>query len=560
MRPRIVTACVFSILLMTSFATPQEPRKASIEGVVGELGTGVPIPNARVILTRAEEAAPGPFTPPSLPATTTDREGKYALGGLEAATYRVTVAAEGFARQSKVHTLASGQALKDVRVNLTPTGTVTGHIRYSSGQPAAGVQVQLVSPVYGPDGERRLTSAGAGRTNDRGEYRVYWVTPGQYYVVAGSLDIFGSFQSIESGGLGGSPNEYQIRKYGVIFHPGVSDPNDAAFVTVQSGIELKLDLVVPQQVYRIRGRVVDTRTGRWPASAQVTLGGRRLIEGGAGSVMLWAIPAYNPADGTFEIREVPSGLYYLTVNLQEGRSRAGASRPLPLVVAGADVNDVLLTVEPYVSIPGKVTTDGTELSSIELSRVRVSLNLSAGGRRLRDTSYGAIGGVPGLNPDGTFTLKDVMAGEYMLSVVLLPPTDYIKQALYDGSDVLNGPLLVTSSGPGTLTIVLSSKGGQITGTVVDAKRLPARGVQAVLVPDDRRDRAELYKTAITDDAGRITLTGIAPGNYKLFAWEALEPYAYYDPKVIERFEQQGTPVHVTETSTVNVDVRVIPPQ
>src|SRR6266850_1326580 len=521
MRPRIVTACVFSILLMTSFATPQEPRKASIEGVVGELGTGVPIPNARVILTRAEEAAPGRFTPPSLPATTTDREGKYALGGLEAATYRVTVAAEGFARQSKVLTLASGQALKDVRVNLTPTGTVTGHIRYSSGQPAAGVQVQLVSPVYGPDGERRLTSAGAGRTNDRGEYRVYWVTPGQYYVVAGSLDIFGSFQS---------------------------------------GIELKLDLVVPQQVYRIRGRVGDTRTGRWPASAQVTLGGRRLIEGGAGSVMLWAIPAYNPADGTFEIREVPSGLYYLTVNLQEGRSRAGASRPLPLVVSGSDVNDVLLTVEPYVSIPGKVTTDGTELSSIELSRVRVSLNLSAGGRRLRDTSYGAIGGVPGLNPDGTFTLKDVMAGEYMLSVVLLPPTDYIKQALYDGSDVLNGPLLVTSSGPGTLTIVLSSKGGQITGTVVDAKRLPARGVQAVLVPDEHRDRAELYKTAMTDDAGRITLTGIAPGNYKLFAWEVLEPYAYYDPKVIERFEQQGTPVHVTETSTANVDVRVIPPQ
>jgi len=230
------------------------------------------------------------------------------------------------------------------------------------------------------------------------------------------------------------------------------------------------------------------------------------------------------------------------------------------VVSGSDVNDVLLSVEPYVSIPGKVTTDGTELSSIELSRVRVSLNLSAGGRRLRDTSYGAIGGVPGLNPDGTFTLKDVMAGEYMLSVVLLPPTDYIKQALYDGSDVLNGPLLVTSSGPGTLTIVLSSKGGQITGTVVDAKRLPARGVQAVLVPDEHRDRAELYKTAMTDDAGRITLTGIAPGNYKLFAWEALEPYAYYDPKVIERFEQQGTPVHVTETSTASVEVRMIPAQ
>jgi hypothetical protein len=37
-------------------------------------------------------------------------------------------------------------------------------------------------------------------------------------------------------------------------------------------------------------------------------------------------------------------------------------------------------------------------------------------------------------------------------------------------------------------------------------------------------------------------------------------YAYYDPKVIERFEQQGTPVHVTETSTASVEVRMIPAQ
>ncbi|HYR92403.1 MAG TPA: carboxypeptidase-like regulatory domain-containing protein [Terriglobia bacterium] len=556
---------------MSSFAIPQEPRKASIEGAVMDAATGMPIPNARVILTRAEEAAPGP-PQPSLPGTTTDWQGKYALAGLEPGAYRVAVAAEGYARQEygqsvlgrwqgqgTILSLAAGQVLKDVRVRLTPTGTVTGHIRNSTGQPAAGVQVLLVSPVYGPGGDLRLRSAGAGRTNDRGEYRVYWVTPGKYYVVSGSLDLFGSFQSIETGGLGGSPNEYQAGRYGVTFHPGVSDPSEAVFVTVQSGIELKLDLAVPQQLYRIRGRVVDTKTGRWPASAQVTLSGRRLIEGAAG-ILLRAVPVYNASDGTFEVRDVPSGLYYVNVNLQEGRSRAGSSRPLPLVVSTSDVNDVLLAVEPYVSIPGKVTIDGTELSALELSRVHVFLNLSAGGRRLTDTSYGAIGGVPLLNPDGTFTLNNVMAGEYRLTVLPLPNNYYTKEARYDGIDVLEDPLLVSSSAPGILTIVLSSKGGRITGTVVDAKRMPARGVQAVLVPDEHRDRSELYRTAIADDAGRITLTGIAPGNYKLFAWEALEQYAYYDPKVVESFAQQGTPVHVTETTTANVQVRMIPAQ
>src|SRR5439155_12347284 len=63
---------------------------------------------------------------------------------------------------------------------------------------------------------------------------------------------------------------------------------------------------------------------------------------------------------------------------------------------------------------------------------------------LTETSYGAIGGLPTTSPDGTFTLNNVMAGEYRLSL-LLQPGYYIKEARYNGSDVLNGPLLVSSS-------------------------------------------------------------------------------------------------------------------
>src|SRR5438309_1968584 len=95
------------------------------------------------------------------------------------------------------------------------------------------VDIETGQPIPGA----RLASAGAAKTNDRGEYRLYWITPGRYYVVAGSLDALGSsFQSVESGGLGGSPNEYQSTGYGVTFYPGVSDPFDAVFVTVRTGI------------------------------------------------------------------------------------------------------------------------------------------------------------------------------------------------------------------------------------------------------------------------------------------------------------------------------------
>jgi uncharacterized surface anchored protein len=532
------------LMLMTAFASPQGPAKASIEGIVVDAGTDQPIPDARVSLTRSQGAVPS--------VTTTNHQGQYVIGGLAAGVYRVSVAAEGYARQEYGHgqtlTLSAGQPLKDIRVRMTATGTVTGYIRDSAGQPAVGVQIQLVSPTYGPGGERRLAAAAAARTNDRGEYRMYWVTPGRYYLVAGSLDTFGGFQSIESRGFGGSPNEYQAGGgYGITFHPGVPDPEHASFVTVPSGRELKIDLVVREQLYRVRGRVVDARSGRPPSNVQLTLVARRMIEGVTG-LMLRSMPRYNPADGTFEVRDVPPGLYYLN---------ASASRPIPIEVSGSDVDGVVVTVEPYISIPGRVSLDGQEISTIDPNRVRIFLNMSAGGRRLVDTSFGAIGGMRAVQPDGTFTLSNVMPGEYRLFVLPLP--DYfIKDAQYNGHDVLNKPLVASSSTAGTLTIVLSSKTGTITATVVDAKLQPVAGSQVVLIPDAHRDRSDLYKTATTDAAGRATIAAVAPGSYKLFAWEALEPYAYYDPKILEVFEQQGTPVRVEESSTASADVKLIP--
>jgi hypothetical protein len=61
-----------------------------------------------------------------------------------------------------------------------------------------------------------------------------------------------------------------------------------------------------------------------------------------------------------------------------------------------------------------------------------------------------------------------------------------------------------------------------------------------------------------DTAGRFTLTGIAPGDYKIFTWELLEPYAYFNPKNLVSVEEQGTRVSVTESSAATVEVRMIP--
>ena len=83
---------------------------------------------------------------------------------------------------------------------------------------------------------------------------------------------------------------------------------------------------------------------------------------------------------------------------------------------------------------------------------------------------------------------------------------------------------------------------------------PIPGVQAVLVPDRNRDHAKLFKAATTDQTGHYAMRGIPPGDYKLFAWDTLESYAYFDPDVMKKFESQGKPVHVTESSKQNLDM------
>ena len=116
-------------------------------------------------------------------------------------------------------------------------------------------------------------------------------------------------------------------------------------------------------------------------------------------------------------------------------------------------------------------------------------------------------------------LGSVSPGEYRIQMAPPSPEMYLKEATFDRTDVLNRPWEITNQTSGTLNIVFSNKGGQIEGSLVDAQSQPVRGSQVILIPDQDRDRPELYKTATTDQNGRFTLRGIAPGGYRAYAWK-----------------------------------------
>ena len=98
----------------------------------------------------------------------------------------------------------------------------------------------------------------------------------------------------------------------------------------------------------------------------------------------------------------------------------------------------------------------------------------------------------------------------------------------------------------------------VDGTIIDKGQKPIPGVQAILIPDRQRDRRDVYRFATTDQNGHFTLRVIAPGDYKVFAWEDLEPGAYNDPDFLRKYEALATPVKVSDSATLSVAVKVLP--
>ena len=62
----------------------------------------------------------------------------------------------------------------------------------------------------------------------------------------------------------------------------------------------------------------------------------------------------------------------------------------------------------------------------------------------------------------------------------------------------------------------------------------------------------------TDQVGRFTVRGIAPGSYQLFAWQRDPEGAYYNERFLSRYLHRGRSVYVNQESTVPADLRGIP--
>ena len=155
--------------------------------------------------------------PPSSITATTDGSGKFTLLNVPPGRYRLFASRDGYVRSEygqrgptlpgTTLNLVAKQSLKDVRMALTATGAIAGRVYDRFGDPVGNANVQALKYSY-QDGRRVLTVVQSARTNDLGEYRLFWMQPGPYIMSAvpsethdGTSIDFGPGTSIQLPGL-----------------------------------------------------------------------------------------------------------------------------------------------------------------------------------------------------------------------------------------------------------------------------------------------------------------------------------------------------------------------
>jgi hypothetical protein len=268
-------------------------------------------------------------------------------------------------------------------------------------------------------------------------------------------------------------------------------------------------------------------------------------------------PAGTSSDGTFEIKNVLPGSYFVIANYRNnsnpGPTKLMSGRAL-VDVGDADVNGVSVPLSPAVDIAGEVIFDGVRDAS-DARHPIVSLHNELTGNVSGNMSefFADFSG------DRAFVMHDLIDAEYRVSLTDMPAGAYLKSIRFGGTDVANDGLHVEPGSNGRIQIVLGANPGTLDGTVVMRSGDVVANAAVALVPDSaHRQRMDLYKSATTDEFGRFHVPDIAPGSYLVFAWEDIEDGLWRDPEFIRRNEASCKSVQIDERTRATVDLTAVP--
>lgn len=523
-----------------------------VTGIVRRTDTSRPIFDAQVALMKPGETPDEAFAH----AVATDVNGRFTIKNVAAGNYQAIAQAEGYFKPADdtpsatwVHKgigVQDGQQVGGIIFEMVPGSTISGRVESMDRQRATGAPVEALQAHY-VNGRMTLKEVKATSTDDLGEYRLFWIPPGDYYVRAryrpASVD--------------------RSDRYAPVFFPGISDEEVAPTITVTPASEASaIDVRIPTMPIggvTVSGRVTNAEIADRVVTAVYVVPRDRAVTLVTDASDAFPNDASDRADGQFVIREVPPGEYNLFPVVKNSEGSFHTAR-IPVDVEGKNIEGLSAALSPTVEVRGRVTV-AASIREVVLTSLDGLPGVLLG--LLRQSKENAeAGAVAKVDPaTGAFVFARVNPGQYSVALAapLEVPEAYLADVRQKDKSVFDRGFTVGDEAPEPLELTIGSRGGTVTGTVFDSTLIRpfARATVALVPVDPRRRNFALYRTAVSLPNGTFSLTGVAPGSYKVFSWQTVIPGAWGNAAFISKYEDRGIAVVVEENSSKTVRLQVI---
>jgi hypothetical protein len=513
------------ILLLWCVVALFAARAAEIAGRVIDAQTGDPIARAHVAIHLAPEGGPRADL-----TISSDASGAFSVSNLPGSSGQISGEKPGYVASTLPVVLSADPKAVPVVLRLTRQAVIAGSVvdENGVGVPLAFVQVFRSAAV---NGARQIQQVNGTQTDETGEFRIFGLTPGSYYVGANAF----------------SPRVRNSSKfaYAPMLYPGVTDINAALLLDLQPGREDSITIRLPSvPAHVVRGQVVPAgRSGNFLLRPREPDRFPMSLNAGSG---------WDQKTGAFKISGVPAGAYILESTTQiDGRQRRAMTT---VVVGDTDVEGILLEPGSLPEITGTVRLEGyaaprSVVSAIILQAVRNNARAQ-------------------IEEDGSFRVSDLRPDSYRI-VVFPTGSSYVRSIRQGGRDVRDEGLVIGELPPDPIEIDLGSHGATIGGVMAVPNSDPPTPVvialfrrvnERVVLEKQAYISARVLLTPSTGGMGRFMMQGIAPGEYILFAWAADAQIEYAEPGFLRQFDRFGTSVHVTEDAKLDVAIEQLLPK
>ncbi len=373
----------------------------AVEGRVVDERTGAGVRKAAVRLMIRDDRAAG--------ALLTGRHGEFRFEGIEPGRYRLEIDHEGYsgrwrasAKSPRLIEIGAGSEVKDLLISLRPLGVLAGRVLDEDQAPLRGASVMALKR-YEELGLALWQQAAMGRSDDRGEYRLDGVEPGEYILVAAAN------------------RDRAPRLAAISFFPRGRRAEDAAVLTVEPGdIREGLDLTVQlEPVRRLKGKV---ELDRGEADLRLVIGGFERVVG-------LGFSSQATRKGEFEFRDLPGGDFLLVAGVEKPERKFAA---IPVRLLQDDLEGLQVKLEPLPVLIG--TAEGLEDGE--------SLRIALRGMGWRE------GGEVKTGKNGEFAMS-ALPGSYILEVRGLREGRYVEGGSLRRVEVPGGGNLVLKVKSGT---------------------------------------------------------------------------------------------------------------